>query len=173
MQNRSAVVVPQKPAHLLPWRNPNGDFTAAYVDTRLGRTTGQLDTIDQLVHITHAPLADVEAGTFVVLSGTVECVRLFERVHPDYPDADWMYPSATVRMSSGTGADVIVSLNGRHYEDVWGYLVMGRRFGVAGTVSRPEQDAPSVIDFVRLLMTQTDTITPEQYATYARQAVTL
>jgi hypothetical protein len=173
MHNASAAVLTGAPAHLVPWQNPVGDFATTYVNTHSGRKTGRLTSLDQLADITTGVLSQNTDGTFVLLSGTIECVQLFERVHPDYPDADWMFPAATVRMSSGTGADIIVSLNGRHYEDVWGYLVMGRRFGVAGTVSRPEQGAPAVIDFARLLLSPTDTVTPELYTTYARQAVTL
>ena len=171
MRNRSAAVLAQTPAHIVPWRNPEGDFATTYVNTYSGRTTGQLDSIDQIGDITDGVLSKTEDGTFVLVSGTVACVRLFERVHPNYPDADWMFPSATVRLSSGTGADVIVTLNGRHYEDVWGHLVMGRRFGLAGTVRR-EQDAPATIDFARLLMTQTEVLTAEAYNVH-RQAVTL
>lgn len=170
MRNRSAAVLAQTPAHIVPWRNPEGDFATIYVDTLNGRATGRLESIDQIGDIAEGVLSRTPDGTFVLISGTVECVRLFERVHPNYPDAEWMYPSATIRLSSGTGADVIVTLNGRHYEDVWGYLVMGRQFGLAGTVRRA--DGPSTIDFNRLLMTQTDVQTPETYALH-RQAVTL
>lgn len=171
MRNRSAAVLAQTPAHVVPWQNPKGDFATTYVNTYSGRKTGQLTSIDQIADITDGVLSQMEDGTFVLISGTVECVRLFERVHPDYPDADWMFPSATVRLSSGSGAEVIVTLNGRHYEDVWGYLVWGRRFGLAGTVRR-EQDAPAHIDFARLLMTQTEVLTPEAYDVH-RMAVAL
>lgn len=171
MKNGSAAVLTQTPAHIVPWQNPEGDFATTYVDTYGGRKNGQLSSIDQIADITDGVLSQMEDGTFVLISGTVEVVRLFERVHPDYPDADWMYPSATVRMSSGSGADVIVTMNARHYEDVWGYLVMGRRFGLAGIVRRDE-DAPATIDFVRLLMTRTDVLTPEAYDVHC-QAVTL
>lgn len=172
MRNASAAVLTGAPAHLVPWRNPAGDFTTTYVDTIAGRTSGQLSCIDQIGDITDGVLSQTEDGTFVLISGTVEVVRLFERVHPDFPDAEWMYPSATVRLDSGTGADVIVTLNGRHYEDVWGYLVMGRRFGLAGTVRRAEKDDPATIDFARLLMNRTDVLTAEAYDVH-RQAVTL
>jgi hypothetical protein len=171
MRNGSAAVLTQTSAHVVPWRNPEGDFATTYVDTYGGRLNGQLSSIDQIADITEGVLSQMEDGTFVLISGTVEVVRLFERIHPDYPDADWMYPSATVRLSSGTGEDVIVTMNARHYEDVWGYLVMGRRFGLAGIVRR-EQDAPTTIDFVRLLMMRTDVLTSEGYDVH-RQAVTL
>ena len=171
MRNGSAAVLAHTPAHVVPWRNPEADFATAYVDTYSGRKTGQLSSLDQIADIADGVLSQMEDGTFVLISGTIEVVRLFERVHPDYPDADWMYPSATVRLSSGTGADVIVTMNARHYEDVWGYLVMGRRFGLAGTVRR-EQDAPATIDFSRLLMTRSDVTSPDTYDVY-RQAVTL
>ncbi|MCX4886077.1 hypothetical protein [Streptomyces sp. NBC_00847] len=163
MRNGSAAVLAQTPAHVVPWRNPEGDFATTYVNTVRGRTTGQLNSIDQIADIADGVLSQMKDGTAVLLSGTIESVRLFERVHPNYPDADWMLPSATVRVSSGTGAEVIVTLNGRHYEEVWGYLVMGRRFGFAGTVRRPEPDTLTVIDFTRLLMTRTDVLTPEAY----------
>lgn len=172
MHNASAGVLEPTPAHLVPWRNPNGDFATTYVNTVRGRKTGQLSSIDQIADITDGVLSQMQDGTFVLISGTVECVRLFERIHPDYPDADWMYPSATIRLSSGTGAEVIVTLNGRHYEDVWGYLVMGRRFGLAGTVRRSDTDGPATIDFTRLLLNRTDVLTSEDYAVF-RQAVTL
>lgn len=171
MRNASAAVLTGAPAHVVPWRNPEGDFATTYVNTVRGRTTGNLASIDQIADITDGVLSQMEDGTFVLISGTIEVVRLFERVHPNYPDAEWMLPSATVRLSSGSGADVIVTMNARHYEDVWGYLVMGRRFGLAGTVRR-EQDAPATIDFARLLMTQTDVLTPEAYDVH-RMAVAL
>lgn len=171
MPHGSAAVLAQTPAHIVPWRNPEGDFATRFVDTVRGRTTGNLASIDQIADITDGVLSQMQDGTFVLISGTIEVVRLFERVHPNYPDAEWMLPSATVRMSSGSGADVIVTMNARHYEDVWGYLVMGRRFGLAGTVRR-EQDCPATIDFARLLMAQTDVLTPEAYDVH-RMAVTL
>jgi hypothetical protein len=160
------------PAHVVPWRNPEGDFATTYVNTHAGRTTGRITSIDQIGDIADGVLSQMEDGTTVLISGTVESVRLFERVHPNYPDAEWMLPSATVRLSSGTGAEVIVNLNARQYEDVWGYLVMGRRFGFAGTVRRPEPDALTVIDFTRLLMNRTDVLTSEAYNVH-RMAVAL
>jgi len=171
LKNGSAAVLAQTPAHIVPWLNPEGDFATAYVDTYDGRTSGRLSSLDQIADIADGVLSQMKDGTFVLISGTIEVVRLFERVHPNYPDADWMYPSATVRLSSGTGAAVIVTMNARHYEDVWGYLVMGRRFGLAGTVRRDE-DAPATIDFARLLLMRTDVLTPEAYDVH-RQAVTL
>lgn len=172
MRNRSAAVLAQTPAHIVPWRNPEGDFATRFVDTVRGRTTGNLVSLDQIADITDGVLSQMADGTFVLISGTIEVVRLFERVHPDFPDAEWMLPSAAIRLSSGSGADVIVTMNARHYEEVWGYLVMGRRFGLAGTVHRPEADGPATIDFTRLLMTQTEVLTPEAYDVH-RQAVTL
>ena len=171
MRNASAAVLRGAPAQIVPWQNPEGDFATRFVDTVRGRTTGNLVSLDQIADIAEGVLSQMQDGTFVLVSGTVEVVRLFERVHPDYPDAEWMLPSATIRMSSGSGADVIVTMNARHYEEVWGYLVMGRRFGLAGTVRR-EQDAPVTIDFARLLMTQTEVLTVEAYKVH-RQAVTL
>lgn len=171
MPHGSAAVLAQTPAHIVPWWNPEGDFATRFVDTVRGRTTGNLASIDQIGDIADGVLSQMTDGTFVLISGTIEVVRLFERTHPNYPDAEWMLPSATVRMSSGSGADVIVTMNARHYEDVWGYLVMGRRFGLAGTVRR-EQDCPATIDFARLLMNQTDVLTPEAYDVH-RLAVTL
>ncbi|WP_399559042.1 hypothetical protein OIA45_49075 (plasmid) [Streptomyces chartreusis] len=167
MRNASAAIVGQTPAHLVPRQNPNGDFAATYLNTPAGRYNGRL-TIDQIGNLTEGRLSAMVTGTFVLISGTIESVRLFG----DDLVNDWNYPRATVRLSSGTGADVVVDVSTAHYGRIWGYLVMGRRFGLAGHVRRPQPDAPIVVDFVRLLMTRTDVLTAEAYAEQ-RQAVTL
>jgi len=165
MHNASAAIVELTPAHIVPWRNPNGDFTTTYVNTHAGRYSGSL-SIDQIGNLTEGRLSEMLDGWFVLISGTVESVRLFG-------DDDTEVSTATVRLSSGTGADVVVHLTDRHYANVWGYLVMGRRFGLAGFVRRTSPDAPPFVTFVRLLMTRTDTVTADEYRAYACQAVTL
>lgn len=167
MRNASAAVLTGAPAHIVPWRNPDGDFTATYVNTHAGRTTGRIADISRIGDITEGRLSEMQHGMVVLISGVIEVVRVFE------PRNDWQGPNAALRLSSGTGADVSVMVKPQHYERVWGYLVMGRRFGLAGKVIRRDPKHPVLIDFMRLLMTQTDTITAEQYATYAQHAVTL
>jgi hypothetical protein len=162
MRNASAAVLEQTPAHLVPWRNPDGDFAATYVNTHTGRFSGAL-TIDQIGTLAEGRLSEVPDGWFVLISGTIESVRLF---------GDDDSPTATVRLSSGTGADTIVHFTDGHYANVWGYLVMGRRFGLAGFVRRTSADVPPFVTFSRLLMTRTDVLTPEAYDVH-RQAVTL
>lgn len=167
MRNASAAVLTGAPAHIVPWRNPDGDFTATYVNTYAGRTTGRIADISRIGDITDGRLSEMQHGTAVLISGIIEVVRVFEARN------EWEPPNATLRLASGTGADVTVMVKAKHYDRVWGYLVMGRRFGLAGKVIRRHPDHPVLIDFMRLLMTQTDTITAEQYATYAQQSVTL
>lgn len=167
MRNASAAVLTGAPAHIVPWRNPEGDFTASYVNTPAGRTTGRIADIGRIGDITEGPLSQMQHGTAVLISGIIEVVRVFE------PRSEHVGPNAVLRLSSGTGADVSVMIRPQHYERVWGYLVMGRRFGVAGKVIRREPSHPVLLDFMRLLMAQTDTVTAQQYAAYAQQAVSL
>jgi hypothetical protein len=169
MRNASAAVWEPTSAHTLQWQNPDGDFATTYVNTHAGRTTGRL-TIDQIPSLTEGRLADMSDRTFVLLSGTIECVRIFENTKVRSLDLH----RATIRLSSGTGADVIVYVAPYHYDRIWGYLVTGRRLGIAGTVRRETPDAPPVIDLVRLLMARTDAPTAEDYQLLSTiQAVTV
>lgn len=156
MRNGSAAVLEPDQAHTS--YNPENDFTAVFLDTPHGRKTGRLSSIDEARFMTEGRLSRMEDGTHVIIRGTIEVVRVFEDKARPY-----MPPAATIRLSSGTGADTIVSLGYREYERVWGYLVMGRVVSVSGRVVRSEAGAPEHIELIRLLIAGSDDVTKPQY----------
>lgn len=160
MRNASAQVWEPTSAHTLTRRNPIGDFTATYVNTPQGRKSGRLASIDQIPTITDGRLSDMRNGTFVIVYGTIESVRIFEQP----TSYDFTLTRATVRLSSGTGAETIIDVRPLHYDRIWGYLVMGRSYGFSGHVVRSEPDAPEHINLSRLILAGADIATPETYA---------
>jgi hypothetical protein len=160
MRNASAQVWQPTSALTFVRRNPTGDFTATYVNTPQGRKSGRLASIDQIPTITAGRLSDMRDGTFVIVYGTIESVRVFEQP----TRYDFTLTRATVRLSSGTGAETIIDVRPMHYDNLWGYLVMGRSFGFSGHVVRSEQGAPEHINMARLLLAGSDLATPETYA---------
>jgi hypothetical protein len=164
MRNGSAAVWTPTSAHTLTTRNPIGDFTATYVNTRSGRNTGCL-TMDQIPLLTEGRLSEMANGMFVIVHGAIEVVRIFPHAK------EYMPPSAMVRLESGTGAATYIRVTYQQYERIWGFLVVGRSYGLSGTVVRPEKGAPEYIDLSRLLMAGSDIATRETYA--AQQAVTV
>lgn len=163
MRNASAAVWEPTSARTLTQRNPIRDFTATYMNTRSGRFSGRM-TMDQIPFLTDGRLSDMTNGTFVMIYGTIEVVRVFPH------SKDYMPPSAMVRVESGTGAATYVRFTYQQYERLWGFLVVGRSYGYSGNVIRPESGAPEHINLARLLMADSDIATPQTYA--AQQAAT-
>lgn len=161
MRNGSAAVWQPASAHTPTWRNPEGDFTATYLNTTSGRFTGRM-TMDQMPFLTNGRLSEMADGTFVSLHGVIAVVRVFEH------SKDFMPPSAMVRLESGTGAATYIRVPYQAYERIWGFLVMGRNVGLSGSVVRPEPDAPEHIDLARLWLAGSQVLTPQSYA--AQQA---
>jgi hypothetical protein len=160
MRNASAQVWEPTSALTFTRRNPEGDFTATYVNTPQGRKSGRLPSIDQIPTVTAGRLSDMRNGTFVIVHGTIESVRIFEQP----TRYDFTLTRATVRISSGTGADTIIDVRPQHYDRIWGYLVMGRSYGFSGHVVRSEQGGPEHINLSRLLLAGSDIATRETYA---------
>lgn len=164
MRNASATTWRPTSALTHSRRNPQGDFTATYLDTPAGLFTGRTTSIDQIALITEGRLSAMPDRAFVIIYGTIASVRVFEDSRP------YMPPSAMVRVESTTGGATYVWVAGLHYDRIWGYLVMGRSYGFSGKVVRPEPDAPEYVELARLLKTGADDATPATYA--AQQAAT-
>lgn len=161
MRNGSAAVLEPDQAHTY---NPERDFTAQYVNTQAGLTSGRL-TVDQTTAISETRLSRTADGVFVIVRGTIDVVRVFENSKP------YMPPSAMFRLESGTGAATYVHVGHREYERIWGFLVYGRVVSVSGKVVRPERGAPEYINLSRLLIASADVLTPQTYAAQLAESV--
>lgn len=137
MRNGSAAVLEPNEART---HNTDGDFTAQYVNTRTGLTTGRFNSIEDIQHIREINLSRVAHGVYVTLHGTIEVVRIFESQR--LPDE---VHTAMVRLDSGTGAATYVQFNAKQYQKHFGDLVYGRFAGFSGTVVRPAPGAPEYI----------------------------
>lgn len=148
MRNGSAALLEPGKAHTY---NPERDFTATFLNTPRGRTTGRLASIDEIQHIAQGRLSEMTHGTAVIIRGTITVVRVFESLPKPY-----LPPSAMFRLESGTDAATYIRVTWQQYERIWGYLVHGRVVSVSGTVVRPDAEAPEFIDLDRLLLDPAD-----------------
>lgn len=163
MRNGSAAVLEADQAGTY---NPERDFTATYLNTRTGRKSGRLVSIDEIQHMAAGRLSQMDNGTAVIIRGSIDVVRVFPHSKP------FRSPSAMFRLESNTGAATYVRVTYQQYERIWGYLVYGRVVSVFGTVVRPEPGAPEHIDLTRLLLSDSDDVTRERYLKSIAPAVT-
>ena len=120
--------------------NPNGDFTATFVNSPTGRGTGYV-TPDQIHTIAERPLSTLKPGTVVLVLGYVDDVQLFE------PDDR---PRAVMVLDSGSGATVDVDIRAADYQRVWGDLVIGRPVRVTAVLRRSTPDKPATLSLNRV-----------------------
>lgn len=120
--------------------NPVGDFAALHASkSKLGGVVW----IDQIHTIKSAPLADLPQGSFVVLTGRVDFVRIFG-------DEEAFFPVRAVAvLDSGTGAEIFLDIDKRRYQEMWGHLVVGKTIRVSGFTRHKEDDSFSDILDVR------------------------
>ena len=131
MRNRSAAVA--HPAQTVGYvTNPNNDFTATFVNDRIGRTTGHIRP-GQAHLVTTAPLSTRKACDMVMVTGYIDDVRVF--------NAD-VLPRAALTLDSGSGAAVVIDIRPRQYSLTWGDLVIGRPVRLMARVS---QVTPAVL----------------------------
>ena len=132
MSNGSAAVLtPTLAAGFVS--NPNGDFTATYVNTTTGRSTGYV-TPDQIHCIAERPLSALKHNTVVLVVGYIDDIHV---INPEER------PRAVMVLDSGSAASIEVDVRAGEYQRCWGNLVIGRAVRVAGTLRKDSPDKPA------------------------------